>query len=352
MSSPEEHASEGGTEDDRTHDASTSDARTPDGRTHGALMPERLPPLVVVAGATGTGKTALSLALAAALRDRGVAAEIVSADSRQVYRGMDIGTAKATPEERAWVPHHCLDLVDPDAAFSVADYSHHAAQALAGIAERSAVALLVGGTGFYLRAVARGLAVDELPWDADVRARIEATLAGEGLTALVAELRGIAPTRAADVDLRNPRRVVRALEIARLRGDAPLPAPRGYGRPVLWLGLQVEPAVLRARIRARARAQFDAGLVEETRALVARFDPLLPSFSGIGYAEALAVIQSRLDIETAIAVDARRNVLFARRQATWFRREPDVQWLDATHELPLGQALAATTDYLAMIARR
>jgi tRNA dimethylallyltransferase len=242
--------------------------------------------------------------------------------------------------------------VDPDAAFSVADYSHHAAQALAGIAERSAAALLVGGTGFYLRAVARGLAVDELPWDADVRARIETTLADEGLPALVAELRRIAPTRAAEVDLRNPRRVVRALEIARLRGDAPLPAPRGYGRPVLWLGLQVEPAVLRACIRARAQAQFDAGLIEETRALVARFDPSLPSFSGIGYAEALAVIESRLDLETAIAVDARRNVLFARRQATWFRREPDVQWLDATHELPLGAALAATTDYLAAIVRR
>ena len=361
MSSPEEHASEGGTEHDRTSDAGTHDASTPDDRAHGALIPgalmrdaprpEGLPPLVVVAGATGTGKTALSLALAAALGVRGVAAEIVSADSRQVYRGMDIGTAKATPEERARVPHHCLDLVDPDGAFSVADYSHHAAQSLAGIAERSAVALLVGGTGFYLRAVARGLAVDELPWDADVRARIQATLADEGLPALVEELRGIAPTRAADVDLRNPRRVVRALEIARLRGDAPLPAPRGYGRPVLWLGLQVEPAVLRARIRARARAQFDAGLIEETRALAARFDPSLPSFSGIGYAEALAVIESRLDLETAIAVDARRNVLFARRQATWFRREPDVQWLDATHELPLGEASGAIESYLATLRR-
>ena len=137
--------------------------------------PAAPPPLVVLAGATATGKTALSLALAEALRARGVSAEIVSADSRQVYRGMDIGTAKATPEERARVPHHGLDLVDPDQAFSVADYSHHAARALAGIAERGAVALLVGGTGFYLRAVARGLAVDELPWDAGVRAGIEAT---------------------------------------------------------------------------------------------------------------------------------------------------------------------------------
>ena len=308
--------------------------------------PARLPPLVVLAGTTASGKTALSLALAEALRDRGVPTEIVSADSRQVYRGMDIGTAKATPAERARVPHHCLDLVDPDQPFSVADYCAAATEALAGIAERGAVALLVGGTGFYLRAVGRGLAVDDLPWDQAVRAAVDADLARDGLPALVAELRRIAPTRAAEVDLRNPRRVTRALEIARLRGDAPLPQPRGYGRAVLWLGLSVEPPALRERIRARAQAQFDAGLVDETRTLLARYDPNLPSFSGIGYAEARAFIEGRLDWEAAIAEDARRNVLFARRQATWFRREPDVRWFDATAGLPLAEALSAALDYL------
>jgi tRNA dimethylallyltransferase len=310
------------------------------------------PPLVVLAGATATGKTALSLAVAEGLAARGIHAEIISADSRQVYRGMDIGTAKVTEQERARVPHHGLDLVDPDAAFSVSDYSHHAAAALAGITERGAaagkpaIALLVGGTGFYLRSMARGLAVDELPWDVEVRAQIEATLASEGLPALVAELRRIAPTRAAAVDLRNPRRVVRAVEIARLRGDAPLPQPRGYGRPVLWLGLHLAPHVLRDRIRARAQAQFDAGLVEETRSLIARFDPSSPSFSGIGYAEAVAVIGGNLSVDAAIAEDARRNVLFSRRQATWFRREPDIRWLDATVALPIGEAATAVDAYL------
>ena len=306
-----------------------------------------LPPLIVLAGATATGKTALSLALARSFADRGVAAEIVSADSRQVYRGMDIGTAKATAEERASVPHHGLDLVDPDEPFSVADYTCHAATALAGIAQRGAVALLVGGTGFYLRSVARGLAVDELAWDPQVRASVEACLAAEGLPALVGELRRLAPTRVAEVDLRNPRRVVRAVEIARIRGDQPLPKPRGYGRPVLWLGLSVEPPVLRDRIHARARAQFTAGLVEETRALANRYPTTLPSFSGIGYAEALAVIEGRLEPDAAVAQDARRNVLFARRQATWFRREPDTRWLDATRELPLADAIAAAEGYLA-----
>jgi tRNA dimethylallyltransferase len=309
--------------------------------------PDALPPLVVLAGATATGKTPLAIALAEGLASSGITAEIISADSRQVYRGMDIGTAKATAAERARIPHHCLDLVDPDQPFSVADFSACAAAALAGIAERGAIAILAGGTGFYLRAVARGLAVDELPWDAEVRAAVEASLVAEGLPALVAELRRIAPSRAATIDLRNPRRVVRAVEIARLRGDAPLPEPRGYGRPVLWLGLTVEPPVLRERILTRARAQFDAGLVEETRALAARYDPTLPSFSGIGYAESLAVIAGRLDLEEAIAEDARRNALFARRQGTWFRREPDVGWLDATMQLPIGEALTATLNYIA-----
>ena len=304
------------------------------------------PPLIVVAGATATGKTALSLALAQALAARGITAEIVSADSRQVYRGMDIGTAKVTPEERARVPHHCLDLVDPDQPFSGADFAAAAGAALEGIAGRSAVAILAGGTGFYLRAVARGFAVAELPWDGEVRAAVEATLAAEGLPALVGELRSLAPTRAAAMDLRNPRRVVRAVEIARLRGDAPLPGPRGYGRAVLWLGLSVEAPVLRERVHARARAQFQAGLVDETRALLARYDATLPSFSGIGYAEALGIIEGRLSPEEAIAEDTRRNVLLARRQATWFRREPDVCWLDATRELPLDEAVVATLRYL------
>jgi tRNA dimethylallyltransferase len=310
-------------------------------------MPSTRPPLIVLAGATATGKTALSLALAEELRAAGTPAEIVSADSRQVYRGMDIGTAKATPDERARVPHHCLDLVDPDQPFSVSDFCVAAHEALAGIAARGGVALLVGGTGFYLRAVARGLALDELPWDDAVRADVEARLAAEGLPALVAELRSLAPGRAAEVDLRNPRRVVRALEIARLQGDRPLPEPRGYGRPVLWLGLQVDPGVLRETIHARARAQFDAGLLEETRALAGRFDTSAPSFSGIGYAEALAVIDGRLTLDQAVAEDARRNVLFARRQRTWFRREPDIEWLEATRESPLAQAGRAVRAYLA-----
>jgi tRNA dimethylallyltransferase len=305
------------------------------------------PPLIVLAGSTATGKTALSIDLAAELASRGVAAEIISADSRQVYRGMDIGTAKATAEERARVPHHGLDLVDPDQPFSVAEFQVCAAEALSTLADRGAVAILVGGTGFYLRAVAAGYPVDELPWQPEVRAELEGRLAADGLKPLVAELRKLAPSRASMIDLKNPRRVVRALEIARLRGDQPLPQPRGYGRPVLWLGLRAEADVLRRRIHDRARAQFDAGLVEETRGLIARFDTSAASFSGIGYAEAIALIEGRLTLEDAIVEDARRNLALARRQATWFRRELEIVWLDATNSSPLAAAGTLAERYLA-----
>jgi tRNA dimethylallyltransferase len=298
-----------------------------------------LPPLLVIAGATATGKTGLSIAVAEALRAEGVPAEIVSADSRQVYRGLDIGTAKATEAERARVPHHGLDLVDPDAPFSVADFAMHAREALAGIAERGGIAILVGGTGLYLRAVARGLDTDELPHDAEVRRRIETELAEQGTEAAAARLQAIAPSLAGRTDLRNPRRIARALEVAELRGDRPPPPPRGYDGPVAWIGLTVDSATHRRWIADRARAQFDAGLIEEARSLRERYDPALPPFSAIGYREAWAVLDGRMTREAAIGEDARRNVGFAKRQRTWFRAEPGIEWLDATAD-PLPRALA------------
>jgi tRNA dimethylallyltransferase len=299
------------------------------------------PPLLVIAGATATGKTGLAIRVATSLIDDGIPTEIISADSRQVYRGLDIGTAKASVAERAGVPHHGLDLVEPDRPFSVADFVEHARTALAGIADRGGLAILVGGTGLYLRAVARGIATDALPADAMVREGLETELLVRGLEPLVERLRAIAPERAATVDVRNPRRVVRALEIAALDGGAGrLPEPRGYDGPVAWIGLALDRTAQRAWIATRARAQFDAGLVEEARALRERFEPGLPAFSAIGYREAWAVLDGNLDREAAIAEDARRNASFAKRQRTWFRAEPDVTWLDASGA-PNDRAIAA-----------
>lgn len=304
------------------------------------------PPLLVIAGATATGKTGLAIGVAERLNGEGIGAEVISADSRQVFRGLDIGTAKVSVKERHGVPHHGLDLVDPDQPFSLADFAAHARDVLAVVAARDGIAILAGGTGLYLRAVARGIATDALPADAAIRARLEAEFLAVGLDPLVDRLRAVAPERAATVDTRNPRRVVRALEIAEIDGGAgTLPEPRGYDGPVSWIGLTLDRPTHLAWIAARARAQFDAGLIEEARALRDRFDPGLPAFSAIGYREAWAVIDGTISRDAAIAEDARRNAAFAKRQRTWFRAEPGITWLDAATS-PIDAALEAARRLL------
>jgi tRNA dimethylallyltransferase len=304
------------------------------------------PPLIVVAGATATGKTELGIRLAEAFLAEGRPATVISADSRQVYRGLDIGTAKVSAADRARVPHAGLDLVDPPERFALADFVAHARAVLADVAARDGVGLLVGGTGLYLRAVARGLDLDALPDDPAVRARLDVELEREGLTPLVERLAAMAPTLAAEIDTANPRRVIRALEIAELRGDGPRPLPRGYDGPVAWIGLTLKPDEHERRIAARARQQFDDGLVQEAVALRERYDPALPCFSAIGYHEAWAVADGTSTRGDAIETDAARNVAFAKRQRTWFRAEPDITWLDATEvdpfETAFGLARAAT----------
>lgn len=297
------------------------------------------PPLIIVAGPTATGKTELGIRLAEALIRDGRPVTVISADSRQVYRGLDIGTAKVTAAERARVPHAGLDLVDPDERFALSDFVAHATSVLMELARRDGIALLVGGTGLYLRAVARGMDLEGLPDDPAVRARLEAEFATEGLEPLASRLQSTAPKLAAEIHLANPRRVIRALEIAELRGDGPRPRPRGYDGTVTWIGLDVAGEEHRRRIAARARGQFDAGLVEEAVALRERFDPGLPAFSAIGYQEAWALADGAATREQAIEQDALRNVAFAKRQRTWFRAETALTWLDAGTD-PLVEALS------------
>jgi tRNA dimethylallyltransferase len=304
------------------------------------------PALIVIAGATATGKTALALELAARLEGT----EVISADSRQVYRGLDIGTAKPTPAERAAVPHHCLDLVDPAEAFTASDYRRAAQQALVGIASRGGLALLVGGTGLYLRGVARGLPLERTGADAAVRAALEARLAEGGLGPLVAQLLGHDAAAAEDVDLRNPRRVVRALERALVTGSATPPRPEGYPAPLLWLGLAREPSEHRRAIVARVEAQFAAGLLHEAAQLRERHPEELPAFTAMGYREAFDVLADRCDVEQAKAADAHRTWAYARRQRTWFRSEPDIRWLEVGEGLA-DRALEALTPFLREIGR-
>ena len=222
----------------------------------------------------------------------------------------------------------------------------HAAGVLAGLAAAGGVAILAGGSGFWIRAVAGGLAVERLPWDPATRASLEADLARGGLAPLVGRLADLAPRLAARTDLRNARRVVRALEIAMLAGDEPLPEARGYGGPVLRLGLDVvDHALHRAWIAHRAEVQLDGGILAEAASLRARFDPALPAFTGIGYREAWDLLDGRLDRAGYLEVNVGRNVAFARRQRTWFRREPVDLALDAADPAATRRAVAAVLAF-------
>ena len=264
-------------------------------------------------------------------------AEIVSADSRQVYRGMDIGTAKPTVEERARVPHHLIDVVDPGERYDVLRYQRDGRAALAAIRARGHVALVVGGTGLYVRALLDGLDVESVPHDPSVRARLES----EDPTTLHDRLRAIDPEAAARVDVRNRRRLVRYLEVATIAGG-PVPRVRGAQIPALRIGLRPARERLVAAIERRVRAMLDAGVLEETRALLARgIDPRLPSMSAHGYVHWAGHLRGETDLETAIALTSRDVRAYSRRQMTWFRRDPDIRWFDPTMSDPLEEIVEA-----------
>ena len=283
--------------------------------------------LLVVVGPTAVGKTALAIELA-----RELGGEIVSADSRQVYRAMDIGTAKPTASERAEVPHHLIDVVDPDQDFSLARYQDLAAAAIAQIAARERLPLLVGGTGQYLAAVLEGWRIPRVAPQPDLRAALERAAEQYGAAALHARLEQIDPAAAAAILPANVRRVIRALEVYELTGR-PISEQQAKQRPpylarTLWL--ELPPAELYARIDARVDAMLAAGLVDEVRGLIERgYGWELPAMSGLGYREFQPYFagQSTLeDVATRLKFDTHA---FARRQPNWFRRLPGLTQLPA-----------------------
>ena len=285
--------------------------------------------VIAIVGPTASGKSAL--ALRAAERSGG---EIVSADSRQVYRGMDVGTAKPTVAERARVPHHCIDIVDPSEPYDAARYQRDGRAALADIASRGMTAYVVGGTGLYVRALLDGLLLDAAATDPELRASLERRADAEGPAALHRELARTDPGAAARVDVRNARRVVRYLELAMLAGrvpqerDAPVAARR--------IGLDPPRAWLDQRIGARVRQMVDDGVLEETQRLVdAGVDQRLPSMSGHGYVHWAAHLRGEVGLDAAIAATAKDVRAYSRRQMTWFRRDPDIRWVDPTASEPL-----------------
>jgi len=285
--------------------------------------------VIAIVGPTASGKSAIALRAAELF-----GGEIVSADSRQVYRGMDIGTAKATAAEQARVRHHCIDLVDPGTRYDAARYQRDALAALTDIARRGLRAYVVGGTGLYLRALLDGLRLAGLPANALLRADLESRGAASGGTELHRELARIDPVAASRVDPRNVRRVIRYLEIATLAGSVPL--RRTAGVVADRIGLDPPRADLDARILARVRRMVDEGVLDETRALVGSgLDPRLPSMSAHGYVHWATLLRGECDLETAVLRTAKDVRAYARRQMTWFRRDPQVVWIDPLREDPV-----------------
>ena len=295
------------------------------------------PRVVAVVGPTAAGKSALSLRLA-----RELDGEVVNADSMQLYRGLDIGTAKLTGTERDGVPHHVLDIWDVTEPASVAAYQRLARQAIDGILARGRVPLLVGGSGLYVRAVLERF---EFPGtDPDLRAELEAELARVGAEPLYERLRTADPTAAAGILPSNGRRIVRALEVIALTGrgfTATLPDPAPY-YPCVQIGVDLDTPVLDERIAIRVRRMWEQGLVDETRALAAAgLRDGRTAGRALGYQQVLRYLAGECTEQQAAADTVQATKRFVRRQRSWFRRDTRVHWLDAADPSVVRRAVQA-----------
>jgi tRNA dimethylallyltransferase len=284
-----------------------------------------VPLLVVILGPTGSGKTSLSVALA-----KQFDGEIVSCDSVAVYRGLEIGSAKPSAEQRALVPHHLLDVVAPDAFYTAGDYAREARTAIADIAGRGKVPMVTGGTGLYLRALLQGLFAGPQRSSA-LRERLLRRAETRGPAGLHRILKRLDPASAARIHANDVAKVIRAIEVT-LAASQPMSEAWKQGREalsgyrILRIGLDPERAGLYERINARARAMFAEGLVEETRDLIARYGRP-PALSSLGYLQAALYLEGELTLEQAVAAASQGHRNYAKRQLTWFRREPEVCWL-------------------------
>jgi tRNA dimethylallyltransferase len=283
----------------------------------------RLPPLIVVLGPTASGKSALGIELA-----RRLDGEIVSADSRQVYRGLDIGTAKVTPDERARVPHHLLDVADPRDIYTVSRFQQQAIAAINDILARGRLPFLVGGSPHYIQSVVDHLDIPRIPPQPELRAQ----LAARPLADLLAQLEQLDPRSAADIDRSNPRRVMRAIEVCLVSGR-PFSEQRGIASPLyrsLLLGISWPRETLYARIDARVDARMRQGMVQETRDLLAqgisheRLDSL-----GLEYRAISRLLRGEFASEAEMTQRLKYAIHdFTRRQLSWFRRDTRITWLD------------------------
>jgi tRNA dimethylallyltransferase len=300
------------------------------------------PRLLAIVGPTATGKSEAAIRVAERL-----STEVVSVDSMTVYRGMDVGTAKPSPEERRRVRHHLFDVADPSEDFSVARYQELGRAALEEIGARERSALLVGGTGLYFRALVDDLAFP--PTDPDVRRFLEREAELVGAETLHRRLAELDPAAAGKIERGNVRRTVRALEVAAVTGRSFSSFAADWERypadPVRAAGIDMESLVLRERIETRVRAQLEGGLIEEARSLLESGPLSVTARQAIGYAEAIEHVSGRITLEEAASRIVRRSRHLARRQLAWFRRDPRIRWFHAD-ERGAASVVDDVTEYL------
>ncbi|GAB4274135.1 MAG: tRNA (adenosine(37)-N6)-dimethylallyltransferase MiaA [Coriobacteriia bacterium] len=304
--------------------------------------------MLAIVGPTAAGKSALAEAVA--LR---VGAELVSADSMQVYRGMDIGTAK-TPEPRK-VPLHCVDLVEPGETYSAALFQRDARAAIEDVASRGLLPIVVGGTGLYVRAALDDWNIPSGEAQSELRRRLEEDMARHGPEALYERLKELDPASAALIHPNNQRRIIRALEMHEKGISYAKQAERFSRRvayyPTAYLGLYVERQTLYRRIEERVDAMLRAGLLDEVRSLVERgFRDALTASQAIGYKELVPVLEGRGSLEAAVEQITKATRRYAKRQMTWFRRDPRVEWVDVT-DGRTGAAIERALDLVDSLVR-
>ena len=288
------------------------------------------PLVLLLLGPTGSGKTALSLKLAERFDG-----EIVSCDSVAVYRGMDLGTAKPSAEERARVPHHLIDVVEPDEPFTAGEYSRRARAGMREIANRGRLPIVTGGTGLYLRALTEGLFAGPARQE-DLRKKLRRSANRHGSAWLHRILRRIDAASAGRIHANDTPKLIRAIEVclaARRPMSQLLTRHPLTGFRLLRIGLNPPRAALYERLNKRCAAMFRAGLVEETRALLARYGPV-KALDSLGYRQALRVLNGTMCLDEAIGATQQGHRNYAKRQLTWFRREPEVTWIEAFGDDP------------------
>jgi tRNA dimethylallyltransferase len=285
--------------------------------------------MIAVVGPTGVGKTELAMYLA-----QFFPVEVISADSRQVYRYMDIGTNKASPADRASVPHHLIDVIEPDEHFSLAIYHQLASLALTHVQQKGKLPLLVGGSGLYVWSLVEGWKVPQVPPDRELRRHLEARAEQEGSSSLYRELQHIDPVAAAKINPSNVRRIVRAMEIHHATGQPPSQSQRKEMRkfPVLLIGLTQARGELYRRTDRRVDEMIRRGLIQETEQLLRKgYNRCLPSMSGIGYKEIVQFLQDEMTLPEATDKIKHETHRLVRRQYAWFRlSDSRIRWFDAS----------------------